>query len=195
MAVGQTYVLEDFQSMPNASNPIINRYYYQQVGGDALGAPDLRQAFMLQVLPEILDIQTVHITHTFMRIWTPDNVADFLETPYPAGLVGQAPGETLPAFVTATFRLHRPFRSFGNGRKAYSGISENAVVNGVPNSTFLIDLAEVATVLAEVIGLAASTSEFAPVLVKNLNEPIPIREVGQIANASFSRISTQNTRK
>lgn len=195
MAVGQTYELLDIQAVVNASNPVINRYYYQHISGEGLGAQHLAMAYVEQVLPTILDIQTAGVEHVEIQVRTPDDLGDFWSLPLTTDNVGTFAGEMLPGFVVWKFHLHRQFLSFRTGSKAFSGVGEAAQSSGLPVSGMDTLLDATASILTEVIAQSGDPNEFAPVLVKNYSSAPPIREVAQIINASFKRIGTQNTRK
>lgn len=194
MAVGYTYKLEHFQTIPGASNPSLNRYYYQHVSGGGLGATNLALAFIEHVLPAVQAIQTEDTISTMLRVTTVDDENDFIDY----ALVdsnGAYSGEALPPFVTAAFILHRPFLSFRSGRKAIGGIPEAIQSGGTLAAGFVSLVAAISTAMAEVIAPDGVSEDFAPVLVKNYTSPPPTREVAQITAVSFKRIGSQNTRK
>lgn len=195
MTVGFTYKLEHFQSMPGASNPIINRYFYQHVAGSGLGAIDLATSFMTTVVPDIQNIQANALVHTSIKVTTVDDESDFVELPFATGETGTIAIEALPPFVTAAFILHRPFLSFRSGRKAYAGVPETGQAGGFVNPSYQTVLDIVAERLAEVLTEASTGNDFAPVLVRNYTSAPPTRVVAQIVNASFKRIGSQNSRK
>lgn len=194
MATGQTYVLLDFQRGV-ASETIINRYYYQQVSGEGDSASQLIGAYLASVLPQILAIQNVQVEHYRIEVFTPDNPSDFAAESLTTGNVGERLGDPLPDFVTWSYTLQRPFRSFRSGRKAYTGVSELDQNGGVPAPGMSVLLDELATSLSESILPPGGGYDFVHALVKNLDQPIPIREVAALTSVSFRRISTQSSRK
>lgn len=195
MAVGETYVLLDKQSYPGVDQ-IINRYYYQQIEGTGNSAESLVDKFIDTMLPALTAIQSLQLTHTLIEVYNLDDPSDFYQSaPEGGDGVGVVTGEYLPGFMTWTFKLHRPFRSFRSGRKAISGLSEGAITNSGPATSILAALNTMAEALVLTLTDTATGASFAPALVKNPDQPLPIREVGQILEATFSRISTQNTRK
>lgn len=195
MAVGHSYELLDIQTVTGASNPVINRYYYQHVAGGGLGAANLATAFVEQVLPQVIAIQTAAVVHTEIRVSTPDDESDFISMPLSSGNTGTQAGETLPGFCVVKVKLHRPFTSFRNGSKAYSGVPEAAQNAGTISSIYLDIIETLCASLVETISPAGVSEDFSPVLIKNFNSAPPIRVVAQVMQASYTRIGTQNTRK
>lgn len=194
MATGQTYVLLDFQR--SVQSPVIlNRYYYQQVSGEGDGAAQLISAYLASVLPQIIAIQSVFIEHYRIEVYTPDNPSDFAAESLSTSNEGLRTGEPLPDFVTWSYTLQRPFRSFRSGRKAYTGVSELDQSGGAPTPGMSSLLDNLATSLSESILPPGGGYDFVHSLVKNLDQPIPIREVAAITSVSFRRISTQSSRK
>jgi hypothetical protein len=120
--------------------------------------------------------------------------------------VGADGGDSLPPTDTWTFKLLRPDGSFRHGFKRFAGVSEAAQAKGLPTSGVIASLAAIASVLSSpitaqtiVAGLPAGTiagNTMHPVIFQKVinGDPISPMNVGDIADAVFSRIGSQDTR-
>lgn len=122
--------------------------------------------------------------------------------------VGADGGDSLPPFVCWTFKLIRPDASFRHGFKRFAGVSEAAQADGLPTSGVLSSLAAIAAMLAGTITAYSidvggspdapiSGNVGTPVIVQRVinGDPISPVNLGEVLDAVFDKIGSQNTRK
>lgn len=194
MANGDIYQLIDHQFVNNQE--IMNVYYYVAVG-DNTDAEDLKDTFESVMLPAITAVQHNGLVHTQIDVINLDNDADFGEFPLDPNVAGQITGgAAMPSFVSWTFKLHRETRATRNGRKSIAGVEEGQTGGNQPVPAAIPAL----DILAGFMGNPMSNGlgdQYAPVIYGKETGPpsnLPVR-VNNVADASFSHLSTQNSRK
>jgi len=121
---------------------------------------------------------------------------------------GVVTGESMPPFVTWTYKLVRPDATFRHGFKRFAGVPESMQNGGFPDSSALTALNALATSLGDAI-IAMTVDEDGnpdeeisdasaiPAVVQRVinGDPISPVNVALISSAVFSKIGSQNSRK
>lgn len=120
--------------------------------------------------------------------------------------VGAEGGDALPPTDTWTFKLLRPDGSFRHGFKRFAGVAEAAQSKGLPTSGVVASLTAIAAMLAGAVqaqsivagvpaGVIAGNTMHPVIFQKVINgDPIIPMNVGDVTDAVFSRIGSQDTR-
>lgn len=170
----------------------LNRFYYWAI--DAAGdTQDLADVFTQNIVPPILAASSVDVQFEWVvcKALTgnlqPDanNQLSFAS--------GQITGDNLPGFNATGFWL-QPFDSvFRKGAKRFPGVPETQQDNGVITPGYKVLLDSLALVLSDVLNTFGVN--YVPVLARQ-GDPTPTSWlVNQVTNASYKRLTTQNSRK
>lgn len=191
MSINDRYKLIDHQLLDGEE--ITNVYWYQCIDGDGT-AEDLAEFWVTDVLGYVRAVQTNQLTHTAIEVINYDELADFYTLDLTSGNAGTRTGEYLPRFNAWGFRLERPTRAIRSGSKRIAGITESDTTSGVANPTFVGTLDDLADRMAHVVE-GADTNRYQPNIVSiNRETGAIITDVG-FTNASYVKITTQNSRK
>jgi hypothetical protein len=191
MSNGDRYKVISHQSYQDQD--VMNVFWYQQIEGGN-GAQALVETFIDSVIGAIRAVQHEDLVHTSVEAINMDNEADFHQENIGSGGEGMRTGESSVPFLAWGYKLHRPTRAIRSGAKRFAGVAEVDVLEGAPNPAVVSVLDNLADVLADVI-VGTEGDRWQPQIV-SLN-----RETGEIINdigintASFTRITTQNSRK
>lgn len=191
MSLNDRFKVIDYQTYQGKE--VTNVYWYQQISSTG-SAEKLVDAFIATMLPALLTIQNLGVEHYQVEALNFDNEADFHSEGLTTSNTGSRTGDGLPSFVAWGFKLNRPTRAIRSGAKRVVGVSESDQNNGVVAAGFDDDVANVADVMASVIG-DTELGEYQPqiVTISPLTGLI-INDVG-INSASYMRITSQNSRK
>lgn len=180
-----------------------NVYYYQADG--AAGDPAIyalaSQAFEDGVVDAVVPFTSVNYIANRISIKNLTNDLDIFEEAI--NVVGQVPGDSLPAYVTMTVKLQRTTALTRNGSKRYSGIAESIVTAGelnlLPSQRATIANAHSASLSVSGVGGATILR---PVIIGRVPQGQPnageldISKVNRVASAALGlRITSQNSRK
>lgn len=188
MAQGDMYRLMVKSTLLNQET--LSVFHYEHTTGTGTSA-DLREAFNTILFPTILDIQNDALVSYEVNTINYNDVGDF--EAFPVNAPGRRVGNTMPPYAAWGFVLNRSSRTLRNGAKRFAGVSEEDVVDGVATAGVLPVLTICANTLGNIISFGSN--DFTPQIVRL--DPItglPIANI-PVANASYRRVTTQNTRK
>lgn len=166
-SIGDVYQIVDSGTM--IGQKVLNVYFYKLVATPAgfVGASDVAQAYVDQVLPDVCAIQTADVLHQSVKA---ANLFD--ETDAHEILVSE-PG-VAGSDSQGTFEAY-PFRLVGNnaavraGAKRYAGVEDAFVSDGVVTDVdILAVLNDLADKLAETLTFGIGVSLLDPVIVKRI---------------------------
>lgn len=173
---------------------MMNRYFYFTSAADSVGIlNDLMDVFETAVVPLVNRLQVIGASNVRLESYVIEGLSFSVLTLTGGGMNS---GEPSPSWNQLSFLLSRTDRSTKSGGKRIGGISEaNMINNGIfPDPTYEGWIGDYADILDST--LVGTLSNYVPFLVSfdPLN-PGTVRASQPIAGASFSRLSTQNTRK
>lgn len=193
MSLGDRYQLTDGQLY--LGQACLNVYYYQQLSTTLGNAQNLVESFIGNVFPELIACQNVGLTHIVVTAINLDDPTDFGLVVPTSDFTGLQTGAGAPPFVCAAFRYNRASRAVRNGQKRIGGQSEISQGDGVIDSEDLHLYTDLATQLGNHIGDGAGT-EYKPVIMrKTVIAGVTTYTEFDLTSVTFTRISTQNTRK
>lgn len=121
---------------------------------------------------------------------------------------GVVTGESMPPFVTWTYKYVRPDATFRHGFKRFAGVAESQQNSGFPDSGALSVLNAAAVALGDLVpGMTVDVDGnpdaevtdvgMVPVILQRIinGDPISPVNVGEVGSVVFSKIGTQNSRK
>lgn len=208
MAINDLYRVTLIQTYDLDGPECRNVFYYKQItpGGVSEGADALLAAFQTGLYPDIDAIQNVVINTREIRV--ENIVAGFDNAVATFGVgteVGQRGGECLPPYAAWAFKLHRLSTAVRNGQKRFAGVSESDQVNGIATGTIIPLLNACASSLDKILGgPVPDTATYQPRIFRAAREedtipakiiPALLQADFDIADASFTGVSTQNSRK
>lgn len=166
MALADIYQLFDLQRLPSGET-MENVYFYERVdpAGDA---QDLVGAFIADVRPSILGIQSAGLVHYLTRAISLGDVADFYELGE-AGIVGARAGAVRNEWDCFAYTLRPSSRAVRPGSKRIGGVPEGDAeyTNGVVTDTSMLILLQAARAAMGVV-ISGDTSDYQPVIVKRV---------------------------
>lgn len=192
MSVGDIYELT---AKGTLDGQLCENVFHYSVSVDPADASSSDQIIGL-LETNVLDLTAVLVSDQFT--WTSVaaknimSVSDFDELPYVnPGLVS---GDYMPTFVAFGFILKRALRLCNNGRKAFAGVPESSVVDGVVTDTGILgDLGLLAAGLGATVSGGGVTYE--PVIYRKPS-PDHVNGLSFATNgALYKRVTTQNSRK
>lgn len=167
MAISDVYQLTDIQTY--GTQEVENVWFFEKLSPDGTAA-DLIEGFLATYMPAIRQIQAQGIVHTEIKVINLGDLGDFEDMPVSlAGLAGA--GDTMPSFVAIGYTLKPATRAVRPGSKRIVGVLEAALVNGViTEPTFVANVEALRIVLDD--NAVGSLSEYQPVIVKRIKEPV-----------------------
>jgi len=193
MAVGDLWRLVDKQFL--TAQTVLNVYFYEEVVSPTTLTPPLAlvQAYRDKVITPLLAVQSIALSHVQYSATNLDDPASFgVFDLIEAGGVGS---ESLPPFVAWAFRLNRATRVVRNGQKRYAGVAESDQVNGEATGAALTRLNAVASALDDPLEQATPDGSWVLRIAHALGTIPETYTPYPVASVSYSRISSQNTRK
>lgn len=171
-----------------------NRYFYRSSLPDATGSIDeLLTEFRDTMVPIINEVQSADVNNVKLEAFTLEGISfSSLNLTGSGGRVGAS----VASWMALSYKLQRSTRQVRSGGKRYCGLIEEVVAGNAlfPDPTyegFVNDLAE-----ALDDALITTSGTFVPVLVKfDPANPGTVLVDEIIASASFTGLSTQNSRK
>lgn len=170
----------------------VNVYHYRQTTAPG-DAGDLANEFDNDVITTMLPVQHSGVVHNGVEVINLDNLTDFatLNVNRAGTNAGIAP---MPSFVSWSFKLDRSGRDLRNGGKRIVGVCEESTSGNAPIAAIEPTLDALAQDFAKTLTDLASGGSWEPVIVRR-NHPTKPDALTLVAGASFTRISTQNSRK
>ena len=171
-----------------------NRYFYFTSATVTVGhLDDLADAFETDVVPLVKQLQSAGVNH--LRIDTFEVEGVLFSTKSISG-TGQVIGEASPSWNALSFFMARGTAVTKSGGKRIGGLSEIVLANnglaGDPTYQGFID--DYAAILGAT--LLGSLTNYVPMLVKfDPANPGQVLASQPVVSGSFSKLSTQNTRK
>lgn len=190
MAPGDIYQILDKQTL--LGQEVLNVYYYKSDGGSGLQAEDLGDAFIDQMLPDIVAMQSNELVHTEIQVNCVTNLDDFHIHPLVTGNIGEFTQSVNDPFGAYGFELIRSTRATRNGSKRIGGVPDTVVTDGVISSGAIT----LADTLATTMGgnLIAGGADFTP-QIRHKKRTDTEFTYFDAAGAIYKRYTTQNTRK
>lgn len=193
MAVGDLWRIIDRQLL--SAQQCLNVYFYEEMTSPTEGTPAdaLTVAFIQSIEAVIKNFQSsscLHFQYEVTNLDDPDQFGTFSNA-----TTGTVASEALPPFVAWAFRLDRASRLVRNGQKRIPGVPESLQVNGEPTSAALALLNLGAVALGGDISAIAPNGSWRPRIAHRLGTVPETYTPYAIAGASYSAISSQNTRK
>lgn len=121
---------------------------------------------------------------------------------------GVVTGDSLPPFITWTFKYVRPDATKRHGFKRFAGVPESLQSGGFPDSSALSLLADAGSALeSQLVAMTQDVdgnpdtevtgSLMTPIVIQRVinGDPISPVNLGLISNVVFSKIGSQNSRK
>jgi hypothetical protein len=162
----------------------------------AVGTGDegtLADAFYDDVLPEMLAVQHVIVSHYKMTVSNLTDGLGYAENNIVPDVPGSLSGSAMPPFVAWAFRKNRLTRATRSGQLRVAGLSEGAQENGIAVAAIIDDLDD----LAEKLYLPlthASGASFAPCILRKTPAG-GVDTINGIVSVEYVSVSSQNTRK
>lgn len=172
---------------------MINRYHYAEAVAGVGTAESLCEAFVDQVLPKILNVQSVDCQSLSVSA---KNLSFISNDVYTVGLentFGLRTGDGMPPHDSMTFQLLVSTQETRMGRKAYGGVPESDFLQGQSFGNTTTRLGELASAISGVLTDALIVPFWFPCVIRD-NGILPTT-VNVINGARFNQVSTQNTRK
>lgn len=190
---------------PFTTNPFLNVFWFEVES--IIGTPgNLNAAFVTELwdemrilyMDDIRDVQTTN--YQYDRL----DVVDWTDATHPlAGitlspLAGLVANEVMPTFVAWGFRLNRSNSTTRNGQKRFGGVPEIYVEDSAPVGSALTILTSAAGGLGTTHSITVGSTQYnlQPAIVrKDPTTPFGILASQWVQDATFTHVTTQNTRK
>jgi len=192
MAVLDIYSIEDRQTFLGQS--VVNVYYYQDVGVNAITEAQLADIFEVTVIDELVSVQATNLVHDTIRVTNLTNPGPYSE--YTIGTQGEKSSEPLPRFNAWGFRFVRDSLATRNGYKRIAGVTEDLQSSGVATSAALTLLNTVTGAFLATLSGDSGNLLAKPVIVgRNSNGTYDLSRVSNVVSVVYYAITTQNSRK
>lgn len=182
-----------------------NVYFYQRGTGITIGAQELVEEWIEQVLPDIQAFQVPECVTTAVTAQNLFSVPDTYSAALNSAGTGSSLGEGMPPMVSAGFTLVRHSPITRNGSKRIAGIGEAVQENGIfQGGTPLGLLQDVADAILRTILGGLSIESFFPVIVGRILDGGTYRLPASTSEATVNavddvtynvEVTTQNSRK
>lgn len=173
---------------------MMNRYFFNSTAPDSVAAIDeLLGLVETDIVPLVNRLQVVGVSNVRLDGIVLEGVSFSVLTLSGGGLNA---GEPSPSWNALSFLMSRTDRRTKSGGKRIGGISESNIINNdvFPDPTFEGWLDDYANILSQT--LTGAVDNYVPTLIRfDPADPSTILTFQPVAAASFSRLSTQNTRK
>lgn len=207
MALNDIYRVTLVQVWDSDAPISFNVFYYKEIVEDPTNnhSAALATQIDLNLDPVIRALQTNIVSTIAINV---ENIVPSADNTYlsyaPNTRQGSAAGEALPPYAAWAFRLNRNNSAVRNGAKRFWGVSEADQLAGVAVAGAVTRLNACAAALAQTWGVPGSTSLYQPRIfragrpVKTIPAktiPAMLQADFDVASASYTQISTQNSRK
>jgi len=199
MATGDRFQLDLIGTVMGVNTR--NVFFYSQTNGLAEASAALVDNFNADILQPIRTILTVDMIFSAISVINLDNPEDFATLTLSPTQAGNVDAETLPPFVTWSFRYNRTSLAVRNGAKRFAGVPETYQENGVlVSGTPTTNVLAVAAALDDAVSDGAGTT-FIPVIMKKTRIPPEgefesfLYEEFTVGGVVYTHIGSQNTRK
>jgi len=185
------YVLTD-KWTDVASQEFMNIYYVRHTSG-VQDANDLIGAFRATIHPPLKDILHQNMEPMLTEAHSILDLADFDSEV--GGTPGVRPGEAMPNFVAAGFRIIRSNRLWRDSAKRYGRLSEDDVIGNGYTGGAAIRFQALADALMSVWTNGVSTWELMMPKRNLVGGKYLLGDLSRPAGITLPTITTQNTRK
>lgn len=203
MASGDVYQVIDVGWNNDQQNLNVYFYRWDSLASMTDPAENLADHIHADLIPKVCAVQNTSFLHTEIRVKNIFNASDaFTKVISEAGTVTNA--DEAPIFLAINTTLAHDNPAVRQGRKAYGGLDEQQMANGIINASGTVTaLNTLMTQLAAVFQEGIINTWF-PIVVKRLLVgsdyvlPSSVGELvfGQIVDAAWDAlVSSQNTRK
>lgn len=172
---------------------MVNVYHFESDHAGALDAT-LGETIRNNFLDPIAECQSAQVNYRRVELLNLTDGISYYEHVFPTPLSGARPGEFLPTFVSWAFRLNRQTRQTRNGQKRLSGVAEGDIDGNNPVGVVLPLLTQAASSMGSPLPVGLDES-LVPVIVRFDAVTQTVTAVNPVVNATFTRVSSQNTRK
>lgn len=185
----QLFELIDFQEYSEVQQ-VISRYHYWHNEESDITAQALVDSWVTNVLPFVRDIQGSSIAHLGVG-------AVELTNPLNAhlrslvGVIGNAPGDPDPSFVTFSFTCNTPGNAMKAGGKRYAGTTDDTVSGNSATAAVATELANLGEALPLPLSIAGILLQYVITRVVGTG----VWDVASVVYAIYRAVSTQNSRK
>lgn len=143
-------------------------------------------------VPLLTAVQSDQLQYTEVQVQNIMQIGDF--TTLAVTDTGAVSGDVMPTYVAFGFSYNRGLRLGNNGRKAFAGVPESSVVDGVvTDSGVLAALGDLASELGATHVLTGVT--YRPIIYR-IPDPDHVNGTAfPVGSVTYKRITTQNSRK
>jgi hypothetical protein len=194
MAITDVYKVTDFQTLIGVQ--LINVYWYQATAGSTTGASSLVTAFLADMLPEIINLQTTDTAHLRILAENVADLADFADVALTTDNVGLTAGDVNDTFGAWGFKLIRSTRAVRNGSKRIGGVADSQVDSGLAVSGVIPSLNALAAAMGA--DIVDGSNVYSPVLRHLTREMIVAGDpptFSLVSGASYEAYTSQVSRK
>jgi len=189
MTVGAVYQVKMYTGGSTA-NEVLNVFHYEQTVGADTAASALFVAFRDEVVANLAPIISNTLEITTVSVASLPNPTDFY-TDY-VYEPGTRVTDMSTAFLAWGFQYLSARSDARSGSKRFCGVAEGDQSNGQPSVNALILLTLLGSKLAATI--SSGGKSFKPVILGVRSGGVTL-EKNPISGVSFTRVTTQNTRK
>lgn len=187
-------VLHSFAGSDPFGNEYLNVFGYdsQALILDELNA--FADAFLDQVLPDILDVLSDDMKFTRLEVYNVSDGVGYVDRSIDPVEVGVRTGNSMPRFVAWGFKYQRDAIGKRSGGKRFGKLVESDQDNGLPTEAFEPTLAALASTLGSPLMVGIIETWF-PVILERKPAGVYPWTKHDIAGVVFDKITSQNTRK
>ena len=172
---------------------MVNVYHFE-ADHDGMLDVTLGETIRNNFLDPIAECQSAQVNYRKVQMLNLTDGIGFYEHVFSTPLSGARPGEFLPTFVAYSFRLNRTTRLTRNGQKRLSGVAEGDVDGNNAIGAVLPLLSQAANRMGTPLAVNLG-SAFIPVIIRFDPATQAVTATNLVASATFTRVSSQNTRK
>lgn len=170
-----------------------NVFGYRHDTGSSTAAA-LGSVFDASVLNALRDMQATSCNYNTIEVINLDEPTDFA-TVIPTITNGTDVGDGLPAFVCTAFLIARQSRLVRNGWKRFTGVTEPMVDGQNLASAYQTKANALAGQLTTYLGTVEGDAWYPQIVRRTIVNGVTQYTFFEAGTVSFSKISTQNTRK
>lgn len=185
-------VIEFVDEQVLAGQTILNIYHYVIDGTDVTES-NIVSALKSLLVDKVCVIQSTSLEHVKMTLRNLTDGVSLYEETYSTPYTGLRSGEYLPSFAAWAFKLNRSSRATRNGQKRIAGVAEGDIQGDSPAAAFVAELNTAAGYIGGSMLIGSDTTLTPTIVRKDAFGGVAV--ANNVLNATFSRISTQNSRK
>lgn len=188
------FLIKDFMvEGGHTANPILSVYGYRSNVAVLDELNELASAFIGQMLPKIVGIQSTAVDHQRIEVYEL-NTPNFVSRAITSGQSGTRSGANDAIFMAWGFRLNRATLGTRSGSKRIGPVADSDVSGGLPVSGVITPLTDFANQYGAPLKVALIDTWFPVILHRPTGGGSTWTDSGT-NGASFVNVTTQNTRK